>query len=583
MLAVPARGIEPRVDPQIPPALSGPGDGELVRRFIAAGDSAAFDGLVRRHGPMVFGVCRRLLRDPHDADDAFQATFLVLLRKAGSIRPPERVGHWLYGVACRTAAKANSMKLRRREKEHAAPPRMHSPPGDERSELRSLLDVELARMPERYRAPIVMCELDGMSRRDAALALRLAEGTLSSRLSRARDLLRSRLTRRGLALSAGALVAGLTTESASACAAVPVSLLAAVGKGTFVSSSVAGSVAGAVPANVALLAKGVIKAMWISKIQTIAAATLIVGTLGTGAGLATYHVLTRDKDTTAKVPGKGEQKPGADDGKGGKEKQAGPPTVSTGVVEIDAAAHTLTAHIPEPGKKAPPVTLKIANDATVELAGNVKAAPPSTGTLADVAQGVNVILTLSDDKSTITHILVTGEHLNGTVKSVDAAAHTVTVAAVGKDKSEIERTLPLLADGRIFYAGTGKSKTETPPAANFSDLAPGAHVSVSITADRKAFISIMIEGQSVSGSVSSLNASTRSIVLSSKGKEGPVDATFTIAPDANVSVGDTKGNAGSLSEVTIGMTVNAQTSPRDPKMLTSLHARMPEKSTKGEK
>lgn len=376
MSAVPARGVEARPDPPNPRASPGaPGDGELVRRFVAAADPSAFEGLVRRHGPMVFGVCRRMLRDSHDADDAFQATFLVLLRKAGSVRPPEKVGHWLYGVACRTAAKANSMNLRRRQKEHEAPPREQSHAGDDRSELRSMLDAELARMPERYRAPIVMCELDGMSRRDAAHALRLAEGTLSSRLARARDLLRARLTRRGLALSAGALVAGLTTESAWASASMPAALPACVAKGTV---GLTGA-AGAVPQHVALLAQGVIKAMWISKIQAVAATTVLIGTLGTGAAVVTHHVAARQKENTAAA---------AFDKKDGV---PAPETVSTIVVALDSAAGTLTAHI-DSVKGAPPATLKLTKDVPVELAALTKGAAPTPATLAEVVPGIFVSL-----------------------------------------------------------------------------------------------------------------------------------------------------------------------------------------------
>src|SRR5947209_3274475 len=149
MSAAPAPNLEPRS-----PVAN---DGDLMRRFVGENDSRAFEALVRRHGPMVFGVCRRLLRDRHDAEDSFQATFLVLLKKAASVQPPQRVGSWLYGVACRTSAKANTMKLRRKKKENAAPPAVDWHSAEDQTELRSLLDAELARMPERYRAPIVLC------------------------------------------------------------------------------------------------------------------------------------------------------------------------------------------------------------------------------------------------------------------------------------------------------------------------------------------------------------------------------------------------------------------------------------------
>src|SRR3954454_14732859 len=132
------------------PSRPGPaGDRELLAQFVRCRDPVAFEGLVRRHGPMVLGACRRLLRNPHDAEDAFQATFLVLLRKAETVNPPERVGNWLYGVACRTAAKANAMNARRHVRErNAEPPTEGSPSAvidaSAHAELRSVIDAELA-------------------------------------------------------------------------------------------------------------------------------------------------------------------------------------------------------------------------------------------------------------------------------------------------------------------------------------------------------------------------------------------------------------------------------------------------------
>src|SRR4051812_16629983 len=205
------------------PSRPGPaGDRELLAQFVRCRDPVAFEGLVRRHGPMVLGACRRLLRNPHDAEDAFQATFLVLLRKAHTVNPPERVGNWLYGVACRTAAKANAMNAKRHARDRTVePPSMGSSStvidASAQAEVRAAIDVEIGRLPERYRAPVVLCELDGLSRTEAAQALDLPEGTLSSRLSRAREMLRTRLARRGMALSAAAVAAaGLSAETMAA-------------------------------------------------------------------------------------------------------------------------------------------------------------------------------------------------------------------------------------------------------------------------------------------------------------------------------------------------------------------------------
>src|SRR5262245_47278047 len=137
-------------------------DGQLLLRYVAHREEAAFAALLRRHGPMVLGVCRRVLRDGHDAEDAFQATFLVLAQKASDVRPPEQVGNWLHGVAHRTALKARATNARRRAGEQ----RLRERPGPDVSEedwreLRPLLDEELNRLPDRYRTPVVLCDLEG--------------------------------------------------------------------------------------------------------------------------------------------------------------------------------------------------------------------------------------------------------------------------------------------------------------------------------------------------------------------------------------------------------------------------------------
>src|SRR5438874_579973 len=182
-------------------------DGQLLESFVARRDEAAFEALVRRHGPMVLGVCRGVLRNAHDAEDAFQATFLVLVRKAASLRRREAVGNWLYGVAYRTALQARTTAARRRLKEA----QMRSPESQDsaaagvvRLELQALLDRELSRLPQKYQAPIVLCDLLGKTKREAAADLGCPEGTVSSRLARGRELLRRRLARQGLA-SAGSL------------------------------------------------------------------------------------------------------------------------------------------------------------------------------------------------------------------------------------------------------------------------------------------------------------------------------------------------------------------------------------------
>jgi RNA polymerase sigma factor (sigma-70 family) len=173
-------------------------DSQLLKRFAGQRDPVAFAALVRRHGPMVLAVCRRVLCSAHDADDAFQATFLVLVRKAGAIARPELLGNWLYGVAYRVAVKARANAARRSEHEKRAPVKAWVDPVMEATarEERSVLDAELHHMPEQYRAPLVLCYLEGKTNAEAARMLGWPTGSISGRLARARELLRKRLVRR---------------------------------------------------------------------------------------------------------------------------------------------------------------------------------------------------------------------------------------------------------------------------------------------------------------------------------------------------------------------------------------------------
>ena len=173
-------------------------DGDLVKRYVTGKDEAAFQTLVRRHGPMVLGVCRRVLRNHHDAEDAFQATFLVLVRKAATLRSPAMIGNWLYGVAHRTAWHARKCIAKRRVKEAEviAPTEM---PDHAWADLRPVLDEELARLADKYRVLLVLCDLEGRTRKEAATLLGIPEGTVATRLTQARAMLAKRLTKRGLA------------------------------------------------------------------------------------------------------------------------------------------------------------------------------------------------------------------------------------------------------------------------------------------------------------------------------------------------------------------------------------------------
>ncbi|HEY2159607.1 MAG TPA: sigma-70 family RNA polymerase sigma factor, partial [Isosphaeraceae bacterium] len=200
---------------------AGLSDRELLERFLSRhgpGAEAGFAALVERHGPMVLRVCRDVLRDSADADDAFQATFLILSRRAAAIRRRESVGPWLYGVALRVARCALRRTARRRESERrGAAMRPAAEVAEiDRLDAAPLLHEEVRRLSEAHRAPVVLCYFEGLTHEQAAGQLGWPVGTVRSRLARARDMLRSRLIRRGLAPSAGFLAASVAAEGTSA-------------------------------------------------------------------------------------------------------------------------------------------------------------------------------------------------------------------------------------------------------------------------------------------------------------------------------------------------------------------------------
>ena len=266
---------------------AGLADGELLGCFLEHRDEAAFAALVRRHGPMVWGVCRRLLNH-HDAEDAFQAAFLVLARKAASILPREMVANWLYGVAHQTALHARRTVARRRGRERQVTemPEPKEVPQDFWDDLQPLLDKELSRLPDKYRVLIVLCDLEGQTRKEVARQLACPEGTVAGRLARARELLAKRLARNGISL-AGGLLAMAAVQGAGLPASLVVSTVQAATAGA------AGQAAatGLISTQVAALTEGVLKAMLLSKLKVATIVLLTLTLLGVLGALQTYATL----------------------------------------------------------------------------------------------------------------------------------------------------------------------------------------------------------------------------------------------------------------------------------------------------
>jgi RNA polymerase sigma factor (sigma-70 family) len=256
------------------------GDRRLLRRFVASGDGAAFADLVQRHGPLVLSLCRRLLQDAHDAEDAFQATFLVLAQQAAAIRRPDSLASWLYGVAYRLAGKMRAQAARRRQLERRIADRPAANLAAELTwrELCAALDEELARLPDHLRTPLLLCYTEGKTQDEAARQLGWPRGTFKRRLERARELVRGRLCRRGLALSA-VLTAALLADPAAG-AAVPAALVERTVRAAAAWVQTAGLAAGGVDGAVGR----VLGALLVTKLLVLFAFTLAVSLFPVGPG-----------------------------------------------------------------------------------------------------------------------------------------------------------------------------------------------------------------------------------------------------------------------------------------------------------
>jgi RNA polymerase sigma factor (sigma-70 family) len=261
-----------------------PTDGELLERFTSLCDDSALATLVRRHAAMVWGVCARLLNNHHDVEDAFQATFLVLVRKAAFVQPRDKVANWLYGVAYQTAvrARASSAKQRTREKQVVCLPEVEIERREPRDDLGSVLHQEINLLPAKYRVLIVLCDLGGKTRKEAAQHLGIPEGTVAGRLVRARAMLAKRLVKQSIVLSACGLSATMAQHTNAAN--LPTSILmSTIRAATSFAATASGP--GVVDVRVAALTEGVLKVMLLTKIKTAATAVTIcfaMAALGTG-------------------------------------------------------------------------------------------------------------------------------------------------------------------------------------------------------------------------------------------------------------------------------------------------------------
>jgi RNA polymerase sigma factor (sigma-70 family) len=484
-------------------------DQELLDRFVTRRDEAAYAALVRRHGPMVLRLCLRILQNEHDAEDAFQATFLVLLRRAASLLPQESLGGWLYCVAYRVAQKARIDAARRRKYEGRADVTQVADPLGQISlrEAQDFLDKELARLPDKLRAPLVLCYLEGLTRDEAAKQLGLPPSTLKSRLEQARERLRARLASRGPAL-AGAPVASTFSEGTASAVLPSVLLDSTVYSAIAVAAG--GTMASVAPAPVAALAEGVLKAMFMTKLKIAMAVLLALVGFGTVVKIAQVHAADPGPQENpaprlAAVSVEGNQQAASEDGLH-KQIQEYMWFVTRVVPDQNLlnlqtqpsegpsilANHTVTRSVAGGGSGSSSsnsgsvvfhpgisVQLEVSPDAEVTINGK-------KANLADLLRGMQVTMQIAQDRPTITRIdaITPG---TATLKAIDLDKKTITVSVGGQ-----EWTAPVAAGARVWVQG----KQDGQPG-QLSDLSAGTWVLLllKVDGDRLVVASICAQGE----------------------------------------------------------------------------------------
>jgi RNA polymerase sigma factor (sigma-70 family) len=279
-------------------------DGQLLDRFVKSRDETAFTALLSRHGAMVWGVCRRVVGHEQDAEDAFQATFLVLARRARDLDRRHSVAGWLHTVAYHTALRARGISARRQQCERPLDQEPLSPQPTAEHDLRPVLEEELHRLPTRYRVPLVLCYLEGKTNEEAAQQLRCPIGTVKGRLSRAREMLRARLVRRGIALSG--TVAGSLTNTATA---VPAGLMASTGRMALLCMAGEQSLLCSTSPTVHTLTTGVLKTMFLAKIKFRALCLAVMLILCLGLGTYGYFAFSNDTEPAPSAAGEPKLEP----------------------------------------------------------------------------------------------------------------------------------------------------------------------------------------------------------------------------------------------------------------------------------
>jgi RNA polymerase sigma factor (sigma-70 family) len=508
-------------------------DRELLARFVNASDQAAFELIVWRHGGMVLDVCRRLLRQDCDVEDAFQATFLVLVRKAGSIHKGTALAGWLYRVAYRIAqrARVDAARRQRREDPWEEPDELPADPEFLEEPLSPVITEELSRLPAHYRDPLVLCCLEGRTNAEAAKALGCPAGTVYSRLARGREKLRARLARRGVTVSAGALAALLAGREATAGVSVALAQTATCAATAFAAGHIA---AGVACARAASLAQGVLTTMWITQVQKAAALFLAAVLVFGSAGLASAHRSAAQGQlpaSLAMLPRADSLEPFAD-----KQKKELGPSVHGVVRSVDAGKNMIiiTAH-KEGTKQSEEKTLTLSADVRILLEDQLsKKEPASQGKLTDLSEGTLVHVQMSADGKLVARINARGPTLHANLKQADAAQNAVLITVKDKDAGTVNEQRFLLAEGAKVLLNDGLSKGTPDQEGKLADLQEGTAVLVHLNVRRDKALSVRVLGKGVFGVLRSHDAGNNTITIGVKEDGQLVDKTYTLAKDARI-------------------------------------------------
>jgi len=515
-------------------------DGQLLECYIRSREETAFARLVHRHGPMVWGVCRRVLRSHQDAEDAFQATFLILVRKAASIVSKELVANWLYGVAHQTALKARATTAKRgtREKQVTVMPEPVLEQQELWDDLQPLLDQELSCLPDKYRAVIALCDLEGKTRKEAARQLGLPEGTVASRLATARTMLAKRLERHGLRVSGVALAAVLARNAVSA--SVPNSVASSTIQAATLFAAGPAAATGAISAKAVALAEGVLKTMLLTKLKIATAVLVVMAVVGAGATTLKQQVLA-DKPPDLASRERKQPEPPADkppDSANRERRRPEPPadalpTSIGGVVKaVDAGKSTLTvAH------RDGETTFTVAKDANINIDGKLDQ-------LSGLPAGANVTLSQFTDPTTARTLQASGRwYFGAPVKAVDVEKDTLTISEREGDKTfRVALCAFITVDGKPC---------------KLAAVPPGAFVNLGLAVDQQTICSIGADGPYLGGCggsmVKAVDSEKSTITFDDKAAAAVAGKTFVITKDANIVI---DGKPGTLAEVPTGAYVN---------------------------